>query len=96
MPSCIRYICQYELLPVLEAALAANEYHVEMPLQRSVGGASAMVMMSGTVSILFTHTPGSAVVEIEVWGSAQATAAQLLESLPIELVKLPTIQGADR
>lgn len=96
MPSCMRYICQYELLPVLEAALAAHDYEVETPLQSSVGGASAMVMRSGTAALLFTHTPGSDLVEIEVWGSAQAVAAQLLESLPIELVKLPMIQGADR
>jgi hypothetical protein len=74
-------------MPVLEAALAANGYHIEVPMQKSAGGAAAMVMQCGAASLLFTHTPNSAVIELEVGGVAQVAAVQFLESLPIPLAR---------
>ena len=50
MPKCMRYACQHELLPVLEGALAANDYHIEIPWQTSGDGTSAIVMCSGTAT----------------------------------------------
>src|SRR3712207_3644720 len=87
MPNCIRYTCQYELQPVLEAALAANGYHIDIPMQQSNGGTTMMVMTCGAASVLFTHPPKSQAVTIEIWGTAQAAAVQLLESLPINVAK---------
>jgi hypothetical protein len=89
MPHPIRYICTHELLPVVEAALAAQGYHIDVPMQHSVGGVTAMVMVRGTVSILFSRAPQSTLVELEVSGVAQAAAVQLLESLPVPLAKQP-------
>jgi hypothetical protein len=54
----IRYECLSELLPLVEAALAAHGYTVTAPLQRRVGGGHALVMGSGAASVLLAH-PGS-------------------------------------
>ena len=83
----IRYACASAMLPVVETALALNGYRVEVPRQRTVGGASALVMSQGLTSILIEADPASALGLIEVWGVPQAPAAQLLESLPIDLIK---------
>ncbi len=85
----IRYVCKYELLPEIEAILAANGYTVEIPLQKNVGGYTAMGMKYGTVSILLAHAPKSEWAEIEIWGAAQDAAVHVLESSPIELYKQP-------
>ena len=87
MPSCVRYTCPHDLLPVLEAALAANGYQIDIPMQRSIGGMTSMVMCSGAATILFTLPPNSTLVELEVSGVAQTAAIQVLESLPIPLEK---------
>jgi hypothetical protein len=53
----IHYICRADLLPSLEGALAAEGYQIKIPFQKSLGGATAMVMACGATSILFTHDP---------------------------------------
>ena len=83
----IRYACASDMLPVIEAALALNGYRVDIPRQRSIGGASTLVMSQGLTSILLAADPASDIGLIEIWGVPQSAAAQLLESLPIDLIK---------
>ena len=91
MTTAIHYSCRADLLPSLEAALAAQGYHIKIPFQKSLGGATAMAMACGDTCILFTYTPSNEVVELEVWGEAQTIAMQLLESLPLELTRLSNV-----
>jgi len=84
----IRYECLSELLPVVEAALAAHGYTVTEPLQKSVGGGHALVMGAGSASILLAHATDHERAEIEVWGTARDAAARFLESLPVRLHRL--------
>jgi hypothetical protein len=85
MPRVIRYTCRQELWPVLETALASHGYSIDIPLQQSGSGASAMVMKHGEVSLLFVKQPTSDLFTIELWGEARDTAIQLLASLPLRL-----------
>ena len=87
MANYIRYACASDLLPVVETALALNGYRVDIPRRRYSAGASALVMSQGLTSILLAADSASELGLIEVWGVPQAAAAQLLESLPIDLVK---------
>jgi hypothetical protein len=87
MPNVIQYTCRHELWPVLVAVLASSGYHIDIPIQRSGSGASAMVIRDGAVSLLFTQLPASDMVEIEVWGAARDAVIQLFESLPLPLTK---------
>jgi len=86
----IRYACQNELLPIIEAALAAHGYHIEVPLQERSNGTGAMVMTYGLTSVLLAQWPDNATLEIEIWGVAQPIVANLLESLPIPLHRQPS------
>ena len=86
----IRYQCSSYLLPTIEAALAANGYHVEVPLQKQSNSAGAMVMTCGLASVLLAQWPDNATLEIEIWGVAQPIVANLLESLPIPLDRQPS------
>jgi hypothetical protein len=87
MTNCIRYTCASDLLPVVEAALALDGYQVELPRQQSIGGASALIMSrSSTFILLGADSPRSRGL-IEVWGAQQAEAAQILEALPIALIR---------
>jgi len=83
----IRYYCQSELLPMIEGALAAHGYQVEVPLQQNAVGASAMVMTCGQTSVLLSQEPAHTTLEIEIWGVAQPVVAKVLESLPLRLHK---------
>jgi hypothetical protein len=47
-------------------------------------------MSSGLTSILLAADPASEIGMIEVWGVLRGAAAQLLETLPIDLVKQPS------
>jgi hypothetical protein len=87
MSSIIQYACPTELLPAIEAGLAANGYRIIVPVQMSHDGASAMVMAYGTTYILLTYAPDSEFAEIEIWGTAQTAVADLLETFPIPLYK---------
>jgi hypothetical protein len=86
----IRYACQSELLPIIEAALAAHGYQIEVPLQERSNGAGAMVMTYGLTSVLLAQWPDNATLEIEIWGVAQPVVAEVLESLPIPLHRQPS------
>jgi hypothetical protein len=77
-------------LPIIEAALAAHGYHIEVPLQHRSNGAGTMVMTYGLTSVLLVRRPDNATLEIEIWGVAQPLVANLLESLPIPLHKQPS------
>lgn len=83
----VRYTCQPELLPIVEAALAANGYTIATPFQRSQNGATTMVMTSGLITLLLAYTPDHTLADIEVWGDALTVAVELLESLPFTLNK---------
>ena len=87
-----RYACRSELAPVLEAALAANGYIVELPYQENSKGDRVLIMTHGSASVLLAHAATSGQCEVDIWGEAQHTAAVLLESLPLDLDKLPTLQ----
>jgi hypothetical protein len=87
----MRYYCLPELLPMIEAALVANGYTIDIPLQRQIGGGSTMVMVRGAASILLVYDTVQARGEIEIWGIAQQAAAQLLESLPLPLSRWPSM-----
>ena len=92
----IRYTCKAELLPVVEGALAANGYTTDRPQQQRFSGTTALVMRCGTTTVLLAHAPNSPVDEIEVWGAGQSATAELFESLPIELHKLPPLHSVPR
>ena len=87
MVPCIRYTCASGLMPVIEAALARSGYLVELPRQRSIGGASALILSRGSTSILLGDDPASQRGLIEIWGTQRAAAVRLLEALPIDLVR---------
>ena len=53
---------------MIEALFAANGYAIEIPLQTSANGTSALVMTCGAASILFGQVADSNRVELEVWG----------------------------
>jgi hypothetical protein len=86
----IRYACQNNLLPIIEAALAAHGYHIEVPLQQRGNGAGTMVMTHALTSVLLAQYPDNMALEIEIWGVDQPIVANLLESLPIRLHKQPS------
>ena len=86
----IHYYCSSDLLPTVEAALAAHGYHIEVPLQRLGDSAGTMVMTCGLASVLLAQWPDNETLEIEIWGVAQTIVAALLESLPIPLRKQPS------
>ena len=88
-----RYTCPAELAPVLEAALAANGYTIEIPYQENSKGDGALIMRQGSASVLLTQEATGNQCEIDVWGEAQHTAAVLLESLPLDIEKLPTLHA---
>jgi hypothetical protein len=87
-----RYICPSELAPVLEAALAANGYSVEIPYQENSKGDGTVVMAQGSAFVLLSQEATRNRCEIDIWGEAQHTAAVLLESLPVDIEKLPTLR----
>lgn len=89
------YACPSELAPVLEGALAANGYTIEIAYQENSKGEGAIVMTQGAASVLLTQAATSDQCEINIWGEAQHTAVVLLESLPLDIEKLPSLQITD-
>jgi hypothetical protein len=85
----IRYVCTVEVLPLVEAMLAANGFAVEVPMERSIEGHTCMVMSCGAATVLLLQNPGQANGEIEAWGEVRAHVAQLLETTPIDVQQLP-------
>ena len=96
MSQFMRYTCKSELLPVVEGALAANGYTMDLSLEPHVSDTTALVMQCGTTIVLLVHAPNSSVDDIEVWGAGQSATADLFESLPIELHKQPPLRSALR
>jgi hypothetical protein len=100
MSTIVHYVCQRELLPMVEGALAAHGYRIEIRGQPSANRTTALVMTHGLTSILLTDVPNQALAAIEIWGLGQSLAAQLLESLSLEVhkpsaVTLTTLSEAD-
>jgi hypothetical protein len=85
----IYYTCQAELLPILEGALAAHAYQVEVPLQDDLSRTRSMLLSYGASTVLISHSPKSPVITIEVTGLAQTATVELLDSMPIPLTKHP-------
>ena len=83
------------MLPIIEGALAAHGYEIEVPPQACFSGAITMVMQCGTTEVLLEHTPNSEVGAIEVWGAGQTDAADILESQHLALHKRPALPSAD-
>jgi hypothetical protein len=82
-----RYTCAAALVPTIEAALAANAYVRELPLQHQPGALSITLMTSGATVVLLTQRAESATATIEVWGEGHRGAEQLLESLQLTLAR---------
>jgi hypothetical protein len=89
MPHFTHYTCKPELLPTVEAVLAAHGHTIAVPPQHSPNGASAMLMTCGATSVLLVQSSTPDRAEIEVWGPAQTATVQVLEAAPIELEKQP-------
>jgi hypothetical protein len=87
VPDLIRYTCQCEVLPSIEAALTANGCTVEINQRQTEN--FMVVMSQGTVSILLTQVQQGALAIIEIWGVAGAVIAHLLEALPVSLRRVP-------
>lgn len=77
-----RYTCPCELLPMIEAALAAEGYVVEEPLQRAVGGTRITVMTCGGAVISLHEDMARDTADINVYSSGQAGGPAVLEQLP--------------
>jgi hypothetical protein len=92
----MRYTCNAGLLPIIKAALLAKGYTQADPPRAQSHGATAMVLQRGTTDVLLVQPPNNGVAEIEVWGAAQSTVAEVFESLPIELHRLPPHRSAMR
>jgi hypothetical protein len=95
MTRVLRYACRNELLPILETALIADGYTIEAPVQQAVGGSATMLMRKGTIFLLISQPPKGQIADIEVGGDAQQVAEEFLASLPLDVVKLPTLQVAE-
>jgi len=83
----VRYTCPRELVPCIEAALAANGYAVEAATRLGAGHDILEVMQCGAAQVLLATYPGESAADIEVWGDAQTIAVHLLESLPYTLAR---------
>lgn len=86
MADLARYTCPRDLVPCIEAALAANGYVIAESSTRGDDNV-LVVMRCGAVQVLLASCPGSDLAEIEVWGAAACAAVQLLESLPCALTR---------
>ena len=89
MTAMTQYTCQRDLLPMVEAALAANGYAIETPLQKQMNGATFLVMAQGAAVVLLIESAQEESAAIEVWGEARSATIGLLESLPLSLRKQP-------
>jgi len=92
----MRYTCKAGLLPVVEEALIANGYTLDGPPRAQCSAATAVVLQCGTTAVLLAQPPNNVVAEIEVWGAGQSAVADVFESLPIVLHRLPPRRSATR
>jgi hypothetical protein len=84
----IRYTCRRELLPIVEATLAASSYCIALPRQQSARD-RAVVMANGMSTILLTETREGNLAAVEVYGAPGTTVVALLDALPLALDKQP-------
>jgi hypothetical protein len=85
----IQYTCQHEMLPSIEALLAANGYAVITARQTSSMGTTSVAMQCNATVVLLMYNPMTDVTELEVWGSARGATTDLLQSLPFTLHRQP-------
>ncbi len=88
MSDATRYAREGDLFSLIQTALAANGYTVEIPLQRSVNGTIATIMTCGRASVLIGQRADRDRVELEVWGLVASAAVDILESLQTPLSRL--------
>jgi hypothetical protein len=81
MSDATRYAHKGGLFSLIETALGANGYAIEIPLQSSANGTIAMIMTCGQASVLIGQRADKDGVELEVWGLAANAAVDILESL---------------
>lgn len=67
----IRYACRSDMLPMIEAALAAHGYHIAMPLHKRSNGLGTVVLTYGLTSVVLLERPDNATLEIKIWGVTQ-------------------------
>ncbi len=84
----ICYACRQEMLPAIEATLAANGYAIDTLLQ-GIGGFSMVVMNCGESGAILTHHQSSEIGVIDIWGPRQITISRLIESLPLGVERRP-------
>ena len=91
MARMVRYTCQQEILPCIEAALAANGYAItDMPTLTN-DELPPVVLECGATQVLLASCP-EGIGAVEVWGDAQAVTIELLRSLPYELERDGCVQ----
>jgi hypothetical protein len=90
-----RYTCPRELLPVIEAALAAEGYMVEAPLQRNVGGSRMTVMTRGGSVISLHEDRARDMADITVYHDDATGRLAVLDELP-RLAAPPPSRAARR
>jgi hypothetical protein len=76
------YTCPRELLPVIESALAAEGYVVEVPLQRAVGGTRMTVMTRGGSVISLHEDAAQTLASIRVHLYEATGRLAILDELP--------------
>ena len=89
MAQFIQYTCGHDMLPAVEALLAANRYSIIVARQISSTGTTTVVMQCGATVVLLMYNPTTDVTELEVWGSARGATTDLLQSLPFPLHRRP-------
>jgi hypothetical protein len=88
MSDTTRYAREGDLFSLIETALGANGYTVEIPLQSSVNGTIATIMTCGRASVLIGRRADRDGIELEVWGLAASAAVAILVSLQAPFSRL--------
>ncbi len=89
MAQFIQYTCEHDMLPAVEALLAANGYTSTTARQTSSTDTTTFAMQCGATVVLLIYTPTTDVTELEVWGGARGATTDLLQSLPFPLHRRP-------
>lgn len=92
----VRYRCLGAMLPVVEAALAAQGYAIEAQCRQEVDRRRSLIMTRGMTTVMLVDHMDGVVGEIEVLGDAQSAVTELLESLPVTLHKQPQSDDASQ
>jgi len=88
MSNTAHYAHKGDLFSLIETALGANGYTVEIPLQSSTNGTIATIMTCGRASVLIGQRADRDRIELEVWGLAASAAVDILESLQTPFSRL--------